>query len=248
MLALGDDGNVYAWGHSYYGLGDGVNTSSTVPIPIQRPAGVAFTAISAGKSHGLALGDDGNVYAWGYNNHFGQLGDGTFVDSDVPVQVQAPAGVTFTAIDTGDNRSIALGSDGKAYAWGWGGYGLGDGSEAVAPCPCPCRLRPASRSRRSAPGTTHGPWSATTATPTLGARTGQASSETEPTPTASCRSRCRLRRAWPSLRSAPDTTRRSPLATTATPTAGVRTTAVSSAPATAPTATYRCRCSHPRWS
>ncbi|MEG0595479.1 MAG: chromosome condensation regulator RCC1, partial [Aurantimicrobium sp.] len=94
-LALGSNGKTYAWGANFSGqLGNGTNTDSDVPVLVQAPAGVTFTSISAGSSHSLALGSDGNTYAWGYN-WYGQLGNGTNTDSDVPVLVQAPAGVTF---------------------------------------------------------------------------------------------------------------------------------------------------------
>ncbi|RQP08971.1 MAG: cell wall anchor protein, partial [Microbacteriaceae bacterium] len=55
----------------------------------------------------MALGSDGNTYAWG-QNYYGQLGDGTNTDSNTPVQVQAPAGVTFTSISGGGLHSVAL--------------------------------------------------------------------------------------------------------------------------------------------
>ena len=128
-VALGSDGNAYAWGNNSLGqLGDGTNTPSNTPVQVQAPAGVTFTSISAGAEHSVALGSDGNAYAWGKNG-LGQLGDGTNTHSNTPVQVQAPAGVTFTSISSGDNHAVALGSDGNAYAWGNNNLGqLGDGT------------------------------------------------------------------------------------------------------------------------
>src|SRR5690554_993922 len=135
-VALGSDGNAYAWGDNYYGqLGDGTNTDSNTPVQVQAPAGVTFTSISAGVNHSVALGSDGNAYAWG-DNSAGQLGDGTNTDSNTPVQVQAPAGVTFTSINGGGYHSVALGSDGNAYAWGDNSAGqLGDGTNTHSNTP-----------------------------------------------------------------------------------------------------------------
>src|SRR5690606_23804909 len=82
-----------------------VTGGTTVMVP--EPAGVTFTSISAGDQHSVALGSDGNAYAWGYNSA-GQLGDGTNTNSNTPVQVQAPAGVTFTSITSGYYHSVAL--------------------------------------------------------------------------------------------------------------------------------------------
>ncbi len=141
-LAVGSDGNVYAWGNNNYGqLGEGSTAASSVPVAVAAgavPAGVTFTAVSAGGFHSLALGSDGKVYAWG-NNGSGQLGDGVGVNSSVPVAVAAgavPAGVTFTAVSAGRTHSLALGSDGRLYAWGSGGDGrLGHGSTSSSSAP-----------------------------------------------------------------------------------------------------------------
>ncbi|MFJ3395262.1 RCC1 domain-containing protein [Leifsonia aquatica] len=128
-LAVGSDGNTYAWGYNGLGeLGNGTTTDSEVPVMVQAPAGVTFTQIAAGFYHSLAVGSDGNTYAWGYNRT-GQLGNGTTTNSEVPVMVQAPAGVTFTQIAVGFYHSMAVGSDGNTYAWGNNTSGqLGDGT------------------------------------------------------------------------------------------------------------------------
>ncbi|MDT7511815.1 RCC1 domain-containing protein, partial [Bifidobacterium sp. H6bp9] len=39
----------------------------------------------------LALGSDGNIYAWGSNSN-GQLGDGTTTQKTIPVKVKPPVG------------------------------------------------------------------------------------------------------------------------------------------------------------
>ncbi|QIM17882.1 hypothetical protein G7066_02825 [Leucobacter coleopterorum] len=63
-LGLGTDGNVYAWGMGGSGqLGNG--TTETKPTPTQvSVGGVTFTQVSAGQYFSLALGSDGNIYAW----------------------------------------------------------------------------------------------------------------------------------------------------------------------------------------
>ncbi|BDR52281.1 hypothetical protein KIM372_01880 [Bombiscardovia nodaiensis] len=131
-LAIGSDGNTYAWGNNQYGqLGDNTTTSRKLPVRVHTPTGVHFTAISAGCYHALALGDDGNIYAWGYNQ-YGQLGDGTTTNKKEPVATHhgaLPAGQRFTAISAGFYHSLALGSDNKMYSWGLNNMGqLGDGT------------------------------------------------------------------------------------------------------------------------
>lgn len=123
--ALTEDGDAVTWGDGYCGLlGNGTGSDdfmappviSTTPVLVHAPAGVRFTELSTGSSRG-AIGDDGHVYTWGCNRN-GELGDGTTTFSNVPVQVQVPAGVTFTTISMGRGSALALGSDGNAYGWG----------------------------------------------------------------------------------------------------------------------------------
>jgi len=124
-LAIGSNGNVYAWGFNYEGqLGNGIDSQnsttpqSKVPVLVKLPAGVTARAIAAGENHSLAIGSDGKLYAWGWNN-FGQLGIGsTDTDRPTPVVVTLSAGVTPTAITAGSLHSLATGSDGNLYAWG----------------------------------------------------------------------------------------------------------------------------------
>ena len=130
-LALAADGSAYTWGDNTAGeLGDGTTAKSATPVKVTAPAGGTFTRVAAGYEHCLALGSDGNTYAWGYNSN-GQLGNGTAstAANPVPVKVAAPAGVTFSDIAGGGEHSLALGSDGGTYAWGYNYYGqLGDGT------------------------------------------------------------------------------------------------------------------------
>ena len=149
-LAVGSDGNAYAWGSNGNGqLGDGTGSGyRTAPVMVRTPdrktypdlpADFTYQQVSAGGSHSLALGSDGNVYAWGYNSN-GQLGNGTssYSGQSVPVRVKTPdrktypdlpADFTYLQVSAGVDHSLALGSDGNAYAWGWNTYGqLGDGT------------------------------------------------------------------------------------------------------------------------
>ncbi|KFI90248.1 RCC1 repeat-containing protein [Bifidobacterium saguini DSM 23967] len=135
-LALGSDGNTYAWGHNGFGqLGDETTTNRPTPVKVKTPDGVSFTQISAGNDYSLALGSDGDTYAWGRNDS-GRLGDGTATNRSTPVRVNTPAGVTFTQISAGSAYSLALGSDGNTYAWGDNGFGqLGDETKTDRPTP-----------------------------------------------------------------------------------------------------------------
>jgi alpha-tubulin suppressor-like RCC1 family protein len=74
--------------------------------------------VAVGSSHSLILKGDGTLWAFG-DNGFGQLGDGTLEDRDVPVQVAE--GVIHVAAQ-GD-RSVWVQEDGSA--WGCGNNDVG---------------------------------------------------------------------------------------------------------------------------
>jgi len=135
-IAAKSDGTVYTWGANYFGqLGNGnTGTSSNVPVAVNTSGvlnGKTITQVAAGRSCSIALASDGTVYTWG-NNAFGQLGNGNYTDSNVPVAVITSGvlnGKTITQVAAVGNHSIALASDGTVYTWGYNLYGqLGNGN------------------------------------------------------------------------------------------------------------------------
>ena len=146
-LAVGSDGNAYAWGNNSCGqLGDGTRTNRTTPVMVKKPEGVSadftYVQVSAGWLYSLAVGSDGYAYAWGANSN-GQLGNNSSSPSYVPVRVRDPANPTDTSIGLkavqvsgGTYHSLAVGDDGNTYAWGDNGYGqLGDGTRTSRTTP-----------------------------------------------------------------------------------------------------------------
>ena len=86
-MAIGSNGKLYSWGNNADGeLGNGTEVNSSTPVVVSMPAGVSATAIADGADHSLAIGSDGNLYAWGYNG-LDELGDGNTTDATTPVQV-----------------------------------------------------------------------------------------------------------------------------------------------------------------
>jgi alpha-tubulin suppressor-like RCC1 family protein len=125
-LALKYDGTVWAWGDNEFGqLGDGsTTTNKNTPVKVSGLSNISM--IAAGKSHSLALKNDGSVWAWGENQN-GQLGDGTNTNKTTPVQVSNLFNVSM--IVAGDYYSLALKDDSSVWTWGYNYYGqLGDGS------------------------------------------------------------------------------------------------------------------------
>jgi alpha-tubulin suppressor-like RCC1 family protein len=116
--ARADDGRVYCWGSNDQGqLGTmvgGAVSGLTDAIDI-----------AVGGRHACALRATGEIVCWG-DNSARQLGDGSGLDSAVPVTV---VGITTAiAITAGAEHSCAVLADGTARCWGDDSNGrLGDG-------------------------------------------------------------------------------------------------------------------------
>lgn len=132
-LALQADGTVWAWGINVNGLLGTGNTSyfNASPAKVSGLSGVK--ALVAAPESNYAVLHDGTVRAWGRNN-YGQLGNGTTVDSPVPVAVAGLGDVT--AIASTWITTYALLADGTVRAWGYGGA-LGNGQSADSLVPVP---------------------------------------------------------------------------------------------------------------
>ena len=121
--ALLDTGAVDCWGFNGNGqLGNNTTTDSHLPVQVLDTSGSApltnVTAIAAGASHECAVLNDGTALCWGWNQ-YGQLGNGTTVDSAVPVAVSGLTGATGLAAAAG--HTCALLSNGGAKCWGYNG-------------------------------------------------------------------------------------------------------------------------------
>ncbi|MDF1882929.1 hypothetical protein JHD49_03150, partial [Sulfurimonas sp. SAG-AH-194-C21] len=70
--------------------------------------------------HTIAIGTDGTLWAWGANT-YGQLGDGTTVNSSSPKQIGAA--INWSSITAGSNHTLAIKSDGTLFGFGRNNYG-----------------------------------------------------------------------------------------------------------------------------
>jgi YD repeat-containing protein len=132
-VALKSDGTVWAWGDNLNkAIGDGTETIQ-FRTPVQLIGLSGIQDIAACASHSLAAKADGTVWSWGTNSK-GQLGNGTYADSNIPVQVSNLSNIQ--AVATGAYHSMALESDGSVWAWGSNSQRqLGNGSSTGSNIP-----------------------------------------------------------------------------------------------------------------
>jgi alpha-tubulin suppressor-like RCC1 family protein len=127
ILALKNDGTVWAWGDNSNGeLGNNNTVSTSIPVQVRGSDNIGFltgiSAIAAGQQFSLALKNDGTVWAWGENST-GQLGDNSSLERHTPVPVHSVdnTGVlrNITSLVAGGGHALALASDSTVYAWGF---------------------------------------------------------------------------------------------------------------------------------
>lgn len=144
--AFGSDDKLYCWGANNYGqLGDSTKVAKWSPTAVKAPPGVKFTEVALGTEHTCAIATNGRIYCWGRNAIDYQLGDGTNEDRLTPVEVVAPAGLTFSGLEAASYHTCARGSDGRAYCWGKnlsGQVGDGRGGHATVATPVAGTKRP----------------------------------------------------------------------------------------------------------
>lgn len=131
--AIKTDGTLWAWGDNSVGeLGDGTNISKIVPT--QVGVDTNWKALSKpGDFHTIALKTNGTLWAWGLNHEWwsggniGQLGDGTYIDRNSPVQIGT--GTNWSIVSAAGVNSSAVRTDGTLWTWGLGVWGqIGDGN------------------------------------------------------------------------------------------------------------------------
>lgn len=115
-LAIDDNGRLYAWGSNNLGqLGPAqTKTSGWAANPVRVPLSFKLKQIDAGMHFTVALSEQGEVYAWGWNAMC-QLGEPSLKSTKSPSKIEVLNRVEN--ISVGSFHTLALNHNGL-YAWG----------------------------------------------------------------------------------------------------------------------------------
>ena len=125
-LAIDTTGHVWGWGFNY----GGELCLGSARVVLKRPVRLPFAHVTkaAGASDHAIYDAAGKLYMCGTND-FGELGDGNFKTSFVPVRVRHLSGARIAALVASYGNTGALLKNGNYYNWGLDSRGqLGDGT------------------------------------------------------------------------------------------------------------------------
>jgi len=144
--AIGASGTLYTWGWggSFFSgasaCGHGSSGDTLTPQAVSKlvEIGEKITQVSCGEQHTLAIGESGNVYAWG-KGEYGRLGQGDTADVLEPEEIEffrdlaeGPKPQRILSVSAGAQWSAARTDTGLLYVWGRNDQGqLGLGEESM---------------------------------------------------------------------------------------------------------------------
>lgn len=98
---------MWTWGKGdYFRLGHGSDQHVRKPTVIDSLKDKKIIHVAVGALHCLAVTDNGQVYAWGDNDH-GQQGNGSTVVNRKPALVHGLEGISINRVACGSSHSIA---------------------------------------------------------------------------------------------------------------------------------------------
>ena len=116
-LVIDENDNLWSMGYNAYGqLGDGTIKDKHVPtkITVAEKTNITWKQVSAGDDHNLAIDTEGNLWVWG-NNTYGQLGDGTTGNKNVPtkITIEGEENKKWKQVSAGGSHCLAIDTDGN---------------------------------------------------------------------------------------------------------------------------------------
>ena len=100
---------------------------------VENISAQCWSSVVVGGEHTIGIKSDGTLWGWGLNSN-GQLGNGTNVSSNIPIQIGTDD--DWISVSAGYNFTLALKSNGTIWGWGrnsQGQLGLGNSADVSLP-------------------------------------------------------------------------------------------------------------------
>jgi alpha-tubulin suppressor-like RCC1 family protein len=128
-VAIKTDGTLWVWGQNDARLGLGNDSGPFVLNPTQIGSANNWKSISVRGCSNMAIKTDGTLWAWGCENDYGQLGDGTYFTRNIPTQVGTAT--NWQTVEPSLYHTLGVKTDGTLWAWGtYLSLGIYDGTYA----------------------------------------------------------------------------------------------------------------------
>jgi len=132
ILALKNDGTVWAWGYNGQGqIGDGTTTQRNSPVRIGSFNNIEKIYSGSGyAASSYAIDSNGILYVWGYNG-LGQLGLGDTTQRNSPQVLNSLSNVKEVFPERGYHYNVVCATllNNSFYCWGYNNNGkIGDGT------------------------------------------------------------------------------------------------------------------------
>jgi len=131
-------GHIYVWGRMMRSFDTAgtpvVDVFGDTPTRITNPSYTDWVSIVAGHSHSFAIRDNGDLYAWGWNEN-NRLGiQGLEIDNEVPFPRLVDGISNVASVSSSRTHTVALTDEGYMYVWGNSTHGqLGPGGGSATP-------------------------------------------------------------------------------------------------------------------
>jgi alpha-tubulin suppressor-like RCC1 family protein len=102
---------------------DNLDVYRVIVSATSGPAGATWTSsVTSDPAPLLVYDTSGQVWVWGGDNSFGQLGNGTYAPSPPPPPTGRLLNKLFADVDCGSNHAVAIDSSGRLLTWGSNDY------------------------------------------------------------------------------------------------------------------------------
>lgn len=111
-IGLKKNGTLWIWDGQSQGC---LYISKTLPTQLGKDNDWRTLSVGMYGDFVMAIKNNGSLWAWGAN-HNGQLGNGTLIEKDAPIQIGSS--FDWKSVSTGGLHTIACKIDGSIYSWG----------------------------------------------------------------------------------------------------------------------------------